>query len=163
MHRRFKIPIIIILTAVLTQAAGYAVRAALPEALLTAGSTRYAAAYYPALYTVSYTGDWQDLTGMTKYITIPTGQTADVFVSFCALLQKGTAASVSTRALLRSEPASPPGLEFVPATTPSNQCADYFWTNVSAGQPPIKIQMYVTPATNVYVQHATMLVTVNLH
>ena len=107
MLQKLKIPIIIVVTAILTQLAGYAVHAAMPDALLPAGTTRYAVIYATSGVIIHDSDGWVDMPGMIKYITIPSGQTADVIVIFCGLQGVETSGILFTRALVRDAAASP--------------------------------------------------------
>ena len=164
MLHRFRFVILGTLMVVASAAASYAVVSAyVPNALLPAGTTRYAAVSDSTPYSLSYTGGYQDLQGMTKYITIPTGQTADVFVYFCSQFRKSTGTYVNIVGMLRTTLGDPVAPQFVLTADPTTQCTNFYWTNVTAGQPPIKVKMYVPTSTTVVVDKAAMLVTVNLH
>jgi hypothetical protein len=164
MLHRFRFVILGTLMILASAGVSYAVvSAAMSPALLPAGTTRYAVAYSGAAYGLDFTSFWQDMYGMTKYISIPAGKTADVLVSFCSQFSKSTGSAVQLRALIRSVVGSPPapGFELTdPATT---HCANFYWTNVAAGQPAIKVQMFVPLVTSVQVYNSTMFVTVNVH
>ena len=109
MLQKLKIPIIIVVTAILTQLAGYAVHAAMPDALLAAGTTRYAAISYPGVDIVADYEGWVDMTGMIKYIAIPTGHTADVLVIFCGNSRHDrNRRTVYARAMIGTPPPSRP-------------------------------------------------------
>ena len=141
MLQKLKIPIIIVVTAILTQLAGYAVHAAMPDALLPAGTTRYATASASSVEQTTYAAGWLDLPGMTKYITIPTGKTADVIVVFCGEAISDSTDLVSARALIRDVVASPSEVILVyDFIYWSNRCGVFYKANVAAGSPAVKIQ-----------------------
>jgi hypothetical protein len=163
MLHKFRFVIAGVLIILVNQVVTFAVSASMPSALLPAGTTRYAAAHNNTAYGIDETGDWQDLVGMTKYITIPAGKTADVFVSFCTQLNKVTGSYVHVRGLIRSA-VSLPAVQVMELTTQATvHCANFYWTNVAAGQPAIKMQVYVPLATSAQVHNATMFITVNVH
>ena len=165
MLKKLKIPIIIAVTALLTQFAGYAVQAAMPPAFLPAGTTRYAVLYNFTPQTLYGSSVYQDIPGTTKYITIPGGQTADLLISVCAQVAVSTGDGVQVRALVRGQPATPGLVSFDPGTTYQQECATFSMTGVTAGQPPIKLQVHVGGAypDNVLVDEVHMIVTANLH
>lgn len=165
MLQKLKIPIIILVTAILTQLAGYAVHAAMPDALLPDGSTRYAAAVSTSVENVLLSDGWIDLPGMTKFITIPTGKTADVIVIFCGSSFTGDPAYLSVRALIRDVLASPEAFQLQVSDTVgrSSHCAIFLKTNVASGSPAVKIQWQVTGGKGATVVSRSMLVIVNIH
>ena len=89
-------------------AASYAaVSAAMPSALLPAGSTRYATAQSQTLAFVDPDQGFLDVPGMTKFITIPSGQQGDVMIIYCAEVASSTAPSYYLRAIVGGVLASP--------------------------------------------------------
>jgi hypothetical protein len=162
MWHKYRFVIAGLVIILVNQLVSFAVSASRPEAFLPSGTTRYAAAYLSTNYGLSYTGNWLDLPGMTKYISIPEGQTADLMIHFCILMTPNTAPHVAVRATVRGQPAKPYWVQFTPSAAQSNMCADFYLTGVTAGQPPVKIQMDVPPGT-INLAEAVMLVTANLH
>ena len=138
------------------------VSAAVPDALLPAGTTRYAAATASTpIYIVAADG-WKDVTGMTKYITIPGGQTADVFVIFCAGSYSASADRLNLQAYIGGTLAGP-GIQVVPlVTTYRNQCALFQRLNVPAGSPAIKIQWKMN-SLDAWMAERSAIVIANLH
>ena len=141
MLHRFRFVIVGILIILVNQAVTFAVSASMPNALLPDGSTRYAAVYATSTE-FSLSPSWQDMPDMTKYITIPTGQTADVMVIFCGSSFTGEPAYLSVRALIRDVLASPSEFQLQVSDTAgrSSHCAIFLKTNVTAGSPAVKIQ-----------------------
>ena len=166
MLQKLKTPIIIVVTAILTQLAGYAVHASMPDALLAAGTTRYAAAIGTTFETIQSTDGWVDLPGMTKYITIPAGKTADVIVIFCGTPSTSISGSVYARVTIRGSAALPDYLPLLSSgDTVASQCGVFYKSNVTAGSPPVIVQWSVTgPGTPVAAMNwRSMLVIVNTH
>ena len=64
-----------------------AVSAAVPDALLPAGTTRYATLHSEDYFQTIVGGSWVDVNHSTKYITVPGGQTADVMIIACVELR----------------------------------------------------------------------------
>ena len=167
MLHRFRFVIAGILMVLTSAAVSYAVSASMPTALLPAGTTRYATAYRVgtiAEYIPADEDTWTDVLGMTKYITIPKGQTADVMVQFCAMISSTTTSQTPVRATLRDVPGKPGTLWLGMQGWFSNECAIFHWINVTAGSPAIKIQIGLADlGTDMYLDRPTMHVTVNLH
>jgi hypothetical protein len=165
MLQKLKIPIIIVVTSILTQVVGYAVHAAMPEALLPAGSTRYAAAYGTSAESVGF-GVWANMPGMTKYVSIPAGKTADVIVIFCGDVSTAPATQLQLRAVIRDVAMAPDFVTLLDSKgTTSNQCAVFQKSNVGEGSPAVKIQWAVNgiAAPFGYVNKRSLLVILNIH
>jgi hypothetical protein len=162
-HRFALLGILVVLTSALVS---YAVSAAVPSALLPAGTTRYASAYATINDGTSGPEGWTSMEGMTKFITIPSGKTADVMVIFCGELNAITGAYVYVRALIRGTAASPSEFQLhtLDDSTPTG-CAYFQKSNVTSGSPPVAIQWRVagagTPTATVW--HRSMFVIVNIH
>ena len=109
MLHRFRFVIAGILIVLVNQVVTFAVSASMPTMLFPAGTSRYAAAYSLVPAGILDTDGWVDLSGMTKYITIPNGHTADVLVHFCGTAQTDSNSTVWVRALIRDVVASPDG------------------------------------------------------
>jgi hypothetical protein len=137
-----------------------------PSALLPAGTTRYASAYAANVDSVVSTDGWSPMLGMTKYISIPSGKTADVMVIFCGAfsVQSG---GVSVRALIRDAVAAP--ASFIMHSndlTSQSRCANFQKSNVTAGNPPVTIQWSVSQGinpTDASVTARNMFIIVNIH
>lgn len=172
MLQRFKIPIIIVVTALLTQLAGYAVHASIPDALLPAGTTRYATLHSEDYFQTIVGGDgWVDVNHSTKYISIPGGQTADLMIIACTELRQNLSSlatdNIRVRALVRNVPASPAPVTLhlrTPGAFFEEECATFTMSNVAAGQPAIKLQMLLpTMFYSADVGAISMIVIVNTH
>ena len=83
MLRKLKVPAIVLVAVLLNQVAGYVVHAAVPDAFLASGSTRYAVAYAADEITNS-SSTYADIPGMRASISIPEGKRGDVLLLFCA-------------------------------------------------------------------------------
>jgi hypothetical protein len=166
MFHKFKLAIIGALMVLASAAASYAaVSAAMSDALLPAGSTRFAAAHATGDTSVEATQGWVDLQGMTKYITIPTGKTADVMVHFCGQVFTQTGGQIWTRVLIRNVVASPSELALPAIANGSTFCSMFYKTNVAAGSPPVKLQWKVagSPGILASTYARTLFVIVNIH
>jgi hypothetical protein len=163
MFQKLKIPIIIVATVILTQGAGYAVRAAMPDALLASGTSRYAAAYATSPQVTSLAA-YSDMPGMTKYVSIPSGKTADVIVIFCGDVATTLNTGLQLRATIRDVPMAPDPVTLLYSDGAiSNQCAMFQKTNVTAGSPPVKIQWAADGAGPVQVNTRSLFVILNIH
>jgi hypothetical protein len=165
MLRRFKFVIVGALTVLASAAASYAaVSAAMPEALLPSGTARFATASASSSESIEFLDGWVDVPGMTKYITIPGGQTADVMVIFCGHVATDTGVELRARAMVRDVLASP---SWSPMKYSDNfsasQCVTFSKTNVTAGSPAVKIQWYASGAGAVYIGTRSMILIVNIH
>ena len=143
MLHKFRFVIVSALVVLTSAGVSYAVSASVPNALLPAGTTRYAAAFADHADAITPADSWVDLPGMTKYITIPTGKTADVMVSFCGTEATSTGGLLWTRALIRDVAASPAGMSLLSSENGSSQCAMFYKTSVTSGSPAVKIQWMV--------------------
>ena len=153
-----------VLVVITSAIVSYAVSASMPDALLAAGSTRYAAASSNTPETIVAADGWEDLPGMTKYITIPSGKTADVMVTFCGEVSADPATVSTARAMVRDALASPTSFTLkVAVVTFSSQCATFYKTNVAAGSPAVKIQWTATGPGTVVMSKRSMIVVVNIH
>lgn len=166
MFHGFRSVLIGALMVLASAAASYAaVSAAMPGALLAAGTTRYAAASGDTSESVSAGDGWVDIPGMIKYITIPGGMTADVMVTFCGMIRVSTVGTERhVRAMIRDAPASPE--RYLIKTSDlewSTQCATYYKTSVTAGSPAVKMQWATGAFGTVEIFWRNMIVVVNLH
>lgn len=154
-----------ILIIVVNQAVTFAVSARMQDALLPAGTTRYASAYSGSGDNTSGMDGWNAIDGMTKYITIPSGKTADVMVIFCGVVDVDATSTVYARALVRNTLASPSSFLLQSGTEDmSSRCAYFQQTNVAAGTPAVTIQWNVSggiPSASVL--NRSMFVVVNIH
>ena len=153
------------LLVVMTSAiVSYAVSASAPSAFLTAGTTRYAAVSASTTETVDDADGWVDVPGMTKYISIPSGKTADVMIIFCGNANTVGVDQLWTRALIRDAVAAPSVIGLLPADTKlSNQCAFFYKTNVTAGSPAVRIQWSTSGSPGPIMHERSMFVIANIH
>lgn len=155
-----------ILIIVVNQAVTFAVSAHMPDALLAAGTTRFATAAvgHSVVAQVITTGvGFVDVTGVTKFITIPSGQTADVMVIFCAEIFSTTAVNAKVRALIRDVAIDPDYVGVDVLKNNTNRCMLFHKDAVSAGSPAIKIQVQPQNGDNVSVSGKSLVVIANLH
>ena len=143
MLHKFRFVIAGILVILVNQLVTFAVSAPMPNALLAAGTTRYATV--SATNATSIYGDdgWQDVPGMIKYITIPAGKTADVIVIFCGSVTtiSGTGLPLYARAMIRDVITSPTQVTFSTLnTSETSNCAIFMSSGVTAGNPAVRIQ-----------------------
>lgn len=159
---KWKILIIIVVTALLTQFAGYAVRAAMPEAFLTEGTSRYAVAYVTGSELLFHDDGWQNIPGMIKYISIPAGKTADVMVIFCGEAYSDSANALFVRAYVGGILMLPPETILQEEETVSSRCVTFYRINVPAGTPAVRLQWWASNTFgNLY--DRTMIVIANVH
>ena len=165
MLRKLRIPIIIVVTAVLTQAIGFAVHAGLPDTLRPAGSTRYAVASADSDFTDSTT--WSTIAGLSQSISIPAGKYGDVFISYCAD-QNGTFAGelLRVRALLGGSSALPASA-LLPVESTSfyvTKCASFYKLNVPDGSRTVRMQWAAqSEGEKNWIVQGRMIVTINIH
>lgn len=162
-----KLRFVIVSALVILSSAGvsYAVSASRPNALLPAGTTRYATVFDGGFASISYNDGWVDMPGMVKYISIPTGQTADVIVIFCGTVGVNTASGwLNVRVLIRDALASPSQALLTHLDDSTSNCAIFEKSNVTAGSPAVKVQWEVDPSANsADVISRQMFVIVNTH
>jgi hypothetical protein len=162
MFQKLKIPIIIVITALVTQLADRVVEAAAPSAFLPAGTIRLATAASSAVENIYNYEGWQDLPGMTKYVTIPGGQVADVVVTFCAAVSATDTGRLYTRAFIGGSLAAPSSVTLKTGVEFSSHCAVFYKTNVAAGSPSVRIQvMHSGGGATAY--ERSMVVIANIH
>ena len=161
MLRKFRIPIIVLVTVLLNQAAGYVVHAAMPQALLAQGNTRYAIAQSTSVSGIFPELGWMDFSGMTKWITIPTGQTGDVMMVFCGE-SNASSGSLLVRVYVGGVLASPPELTLQQDSDVGSQCAIFFKANVGEGDKAVKVQ-WKTTGSLANMAERSLLVIVNHH
>jgi hypothetical protein len=142
MFSKLKIPIIIVVTAVMTQLAGYAAHAAMPNAFLPAGTTRYA--FVSTAAQASTTSmSFVSLPGLSTSITVPAGKHADVFILFCGDMI--TESFTVVRALVGGSRGAP--IEMLvrePSASPlgggETGCANFLKKDVAAGTHTVAMQ-----------------------
>ena len=134
----------------------------MPSAFLAAGTTRYATAASTGSQQLWDGAGWQNLTGMTKYITVPGGQTADVMVIFCTEANATSGNSFEARVYVGGQLASPQSTVMQMAGQTASQCAVFFKSGVPAGTPAVKIQGQGS-GTLATLDDRTMIVIANLH
>ena len=163
MFHKFRFVIAGVLFLVASVVLNQAVSAYMPNALLPAGTTRYAAASAVSSFTIHDYDAWTDVPGMIKYITIPTGKTADVIVLFCGMQGQNATGTLLARALIRDSLAVPADAMMVNSTTSfSSSCAIFQKSNVTAGSPAVKVQLHSTGGSGTMYTRQ-MLVIVNSH
>lgn len=166
MLHRLRFLILGTLMLLTSAAVSYAVAsAAVPGALLTAGTTRYAAAFATGT-DYSLSPSWQDMPSMTKYVTIPTGQTADVMVIFCGEVWTTGATKLLLRATVRDVVMAPEEITLLDSEdVASNRCAVFHKTSIAAGSPAVKIQWFVSGISfpQINVADRSLIVILNTH
>ena len=166
LHRsRFLIAaLLVVMTSAMVS---YAVSASMPNALLAAGSTRYAIASSVNQASLHVFDGWEDMPGMTKYITIPAGKTADVMVIFCGDMDVLNVGDwINIQVLVRDALAAPSPYSLYVSELPASQCAVFYKTGVTAGTPAVKVQWEVSgiPSTEIgFMNSRSMLVVTNIH
>lgn len=140
------------------------VSAAVPSALLAAGSTRFAVVSAPVTSGLSTSStSFVDLTGLAASISIPAGKSGDVFILFCADLYSGSS-NVVARALIGSAVAAPGGVNVrAPSTLAETQCMNFYKTGVTSGSKTIKMQWKSAGGGMIQAHERSMIVILNLH
>jgi len=165
MLRKLRIPIIIVVTAVLTQAVGLAVLAAVPSAFLPNGNTRYAVAQSTSTE-LTWSEGWLPL--MSQSINLPAGKTADIMVIFCG---NGVANDSHTvlqiKVQIAGTVASPGIVNFadVDAAAEGN-CFTFYRVGGTAGQVPVRVYWRSSNGTSGYsvnMYQRSMIVIANIH
>ncbi len=161
MWRKFKLPVVILVIVLLNQVVGYAVKAAMPETLLPAGTTRYAVTSSGAPL-LTFSNVFTNVSGASTYIGIPVGKLGDVFVTFCAEAYSGTVSALQVRAIIGGAVAIPTETNFYEAQLIANQCAPFYRLNLGAGTHNVRIQWRATNGfADLY--DRTMTVITNIH
>jgi len=168
MFRKLRIPIVIVVTALLTQAVGLAVQAAVPGALRPPGTSRYAAVAAEDEVSISGALDWEDLPGMSQSITIPTGKRGDVFVFFCGMSAStgGAFTLMYVRAMVGGSSAAPSSLRLNSSSSyfEEARCAGFHKLNIPAGAKAVHMEWMVNDLTGApKMSVRNMIVIVNLH
>ena len=148
MLQRFRFVIVSALVILTSAGVSYAVSASMPNALLTAGTTRYATASATNSELTYPSDGWVNVPGITKYITIPAGKTADVMVIFCGMAWTSPGDELWTCALIRDVAASPGETLLQTDNNTASQCAMFYKTNVTAGSPAVKMQWRAAGSIN---------------
>jgi len=161
LHRlRFVIAGLIII--LVNQAVTFAVSAAMPAALLPAGSTRYAVVS-TATTASTNSGTFVGVPGMSTKINIPSGKVADVIVVFCGVAYAPTT-NLHVRALAAGVEMGPGQVLLRGANSAlENQCGLFFLANVGSGLQTVKMQYYSQNTNFVYIYGRSMLVVANIH
>ena len=162
MFRKLRIPIVIVVTALLTEAVGLAVQAAVPGALRPSGVTRYAVASANDSVSMSSTS-WVDIPGLSQSITIPSGKRGDVFISFCGNGEVVAGSPLSwVRAMVGGRMTEPPAFA-LSGSGNDTDCAEFYKLNVAAGTKNVRMQWGLFGAGTLSVHARVMIVTVNIH
>jgi hypothetical protein len=138
----------------------YAVSAAVPGALLTAGTTRYAVSQ-GLNHVTTFETVFKNLPGLSTTITIPGGKKGDVMIVFCG--QATTTAIMHVRALVGGAVASPGQVLLHENSPQAGNCAIFSKLGVSAGTKTVTMQWqtYSGSVSDMYAR--SMIVIVNLH
>jgi hypothetical protein len=164
MLHKFRFVIAGILIVAANLAVSYGVLAARTQAQLPAGSTIYAVASSTS-GTANSSGTWQDLSGLSTKVTIPTGKHGDVLVFFCG--EMTTASIVMVQAKVAGSAASPGSMQLTtnPPTTAGSEtrCAQFLKTGVTAGTKTVKMRWWSTSGYTSTMLNRTMYVVVNVH
>ena len=162
---RFRFVIGGALVVILSALASYlVVSAAMPDALLPAGSTRYGAVGVAATSaTGTNSASFTNLPGLSTTITIPAGKKGDVMVFFCGTIDASTNNYAYVRAKVGSSVARPDEVvawEF--NSTQQNSCVNFFKTGVDAGTHTVKMQWKSDNGTIIGAWARSMIVIVNV-
>lgn len=154
--------VLVVLTSAVVS---YAVSAAVPQALLPAGSSRYAfAGANTGTPTSTTSTTFVDLSGLTTTVKIPSGKKGDVFVLFCSETRpNGDFANV--RALIGgvdSMPGETTLREGTSSQPEESQCANFARTGVSAGTKTVTIQWRSVGGAEITAYARSMIVLVNI-
>ena len=163
MHGKLRIPIIIVVTAVLTQAVGMVVQAAVPSAFLAAGTTRYAVAQATDNI-LTWSPDW--IPALSKTITIPGGKTADIMVIFCGNgWTDNNATGLQVKVQIAGTVASPGEFNFAAESGEiEGHCAAFYRLGGTHGDVPVRVYMRSTngPTYSVNMAERSMIVIANI-
>jgi hypothetical protein len=162
MWRKFKIPIIIVVTALLTQAVGFAVQAAMPGTFLPAGTTRYAVAS-STTNELTWSDGWLPILGQT--ITIPGGKTADIMVIFCGNgWTDSNSTALQVKVQIAGVVASPGEVNFAEQNgVIEGHCAAFYRSGGVAGNVPVRVYWRSTnSAYSVNMYQRSLIVIANI-
>lgn len=162
MLRKFKIPIIIVVTALLTQAVGLVVQAAMPQAFLPAGTTRYAVAQSTS-NELTWSEGWLPILGQT--ITLPGGKTADVMVIFCGNgWTNSNSTALQVKVQIAGVVASPGVVNFAAQSgVIQGHCATFYRSGGVAGTVPVRVYWRSSNGTySVNMSQRSMIVIANI-
>ena len=142
------------------------VSASVPEALLAAGSTRYAFTQKSDQLNITapQIATWVDA-GMTTSVAIPSGKHADVVVLFCS--QAGADGNfITVRAKIGSTYLEPSqagnGVNLIAGSAVQNQCISFQKAGVTAGPKNVVVQWYAV-TTNSHLFVRSLVVILNIH
>jgi hypothetical protein len=163
MLRKLKLPIIGLVFVLANQAVGFAVHAAMPDAFLAQGTTRYAVAQ-SATSEVTHSGAWATVPGMYTTISIPAGKVGDVMGIFCGdAYADHNATALQVRAVVAGIVAAPGYVNFQNEQVVQHQCATFYRTGVGAGTNVVGIQWRSSDGLDtVRLWQRSMIVTVNI-
>ena len=162
MLRKFKIPIIIVITALLTQGVGLAVQAAMPQAFLPTGTTRYAVAQ-STTGALTWSEGWLPTLGQT--ITLPPGKTADIMVIFCGNgWTNSNLTALQVKVQIAGAVASPGPVNFADEDGEiEGHCATFYKSGGVAGTVPVRVYWRSTNGTySVNMSQRSMIVIANI-
>ncbi len=163
MLRKFKIPIIIVVTAVLTQAVGFAVQAAMPSAFLPSGTTRYAVAQSTAGQ-LTWSPSWLPL--LSQSIVLPGGKTADIMVIFCGNgWTNSNLTALQVKVQIAGVVASPGVVNFAAESgVIEGHCAAFYRSGGVAGTVPVRVYWRSTngPTYSVNMSQRSMIIIANI-
>ncbi len=158
----FRLAIAGIIVVAASGLVSYAVSAAMPDSLVPAGGTRYAAV---GTGTEALTSDpmYTDLAGVSTNISIPSGKHGDVFVFFCGETWSTTSAAM-VHAVIAGTASAPVQLREVEGTAArESQCANFFKLGVGAGTRNVKMQWASRDGNQQAMYQRSMFVVVNIH
>lgn len=163
MLRKLKVAAIVLVAVLLNQVAGYVVHAAVPDAFLASGSTRYAVAYAADEITNS-SNTYADIPGMRASISIPEGKRGDVLLLFCA--ESWTDGATRVAPWIAGAYGTPSSTQIrisPPGGFAESRCFNFHRLNVHAGTKIVKMQWREAGGgtSSLGVRH--MIVIVNLH
>jgi hypothetical protein len=145
--------------------AGYAFAATINPAFSPAGVTRYAMVQQGPTVTATTTSTtFVNMPGMSVAVSIPSGKTADLIVTFSA--QVNSCLAMLVRATVDGSAALPSSTQFfwqAGNTGADSRAFTFFQHNVGAGSHTVRIQWAgVTSCANEFVAARSMIVTANI-
>jgi len=165
MRTRFRLGLLVVAVVAAVFVAGYAVAGSItPASFVTSGTTRYAmVSMGPTETTTTTSTAFVDIAGMSTTIRVPSGKTAELIITFSAMVN--TCSAMYVRAVVDGSAASPSYTQFQwNFSGGADSHAFTFYKTVKAGSHTVAMQWEgLTSCSQQFMASRSMIVTANIH
>jgi hypothetical protein len=165
MRTRFRLGLLVVAVVAAVFVAGYAVAGSItPASFVTSGTTRYAmVSRGPTTTTTTTSTAFVDIAGMSTAVDIPSGKTAELIITFSAMVN--TCSAMYVRAVVDGSAASPSySSDLWDFSGGADSHAFTFYKTVKEGSHTVAMQWEgLDSCAQQFMASRSMIVTANIH